>query len=161
MATINTVLVPTDFSPESNQALAYARRLADTFGASLHLLHVVENPFAPGAFMEMYTPPAGDYVGALEKEARARLQTVLTDEEQARYSAVLTVRVGAPAQEILAYLQAHGNIDLVVIATSGRGGVARMMMGSVADRMVRSAPCPVLTIHPHDIDGRGAGHRAA
>lgn len=161
MATIKTILVPTDFSPASDQALRYARQLADVFGASLHLLHVVENPFAPGAFMELYTPPPGDYVGALERDARTRLETLLTDEEKTRYSAVLTTRTGAPAHEILEYLESHGGIDLVVMATAGRGGVARLMMGSVADRMVRSAPCPVLTLHPHDAERRDSGHRAA
>jgi universal stress protein A len=161
MGAIKNILVPTDFSPASDRALAYAREFADAFGASLHLLHVVENPFAPGAFMEMYTPPPGDYVGALQKEAWSRFTTLLTDEEKARYAAVLVTRTGAPAQEILEYLQTHGAIDLLVMATAGRGGVARLMMGSVADRMIRTAPCPVLTIHPHDGAAAGAGHRAA
>lgn len=161
MGTIRTILVPTDFSPASHRALAYARQLADTLGASLHLLHVVENPFAPGAFMEMYTPPPGDYLGALQNEARTRLDALLTDEEKARYSAVLTMRTGRPAQEILEHVKAHGAIDLIVMATAGRGGVARLMMGSVADRLVRSAPCPVLTIHPHDGEEPGAGRHAA
>jgi universal stress protein A len=161
MAAIKTILVPTDFSPASDQALTYARQLADTFDASLHLLHVIENPFAPGAFMEMYTPPPGDYVGALEREARARLEGLLTEDDKARYGAVLAIRTGAAAHEILEYLQAHGDINLVVMATAGRGGVARLMMGSVTDRLVRSAPCPVLTLHPHETESRGTGHRAA
>jgi universal stress protein A len=161
MATIRTMLVPTDFSPASEQALAYARHLADRLGASLHLLHVIENPFAPGAFMELYTPPPGDYLGALEREARTRLDALLTDDEKARYSAVLAVRTGAPAHEILEYLGEHRDIDLVVMATAGRGGVARLMMGSVADRLVRGATCPVLTLHPHDDRDRGVGDRAA
>lgn len=161
MGFIRTILVPIDFSAASATALEYARELADACGASLHLLHIVENPFAPGAFMEMYTPPPGDYVGALEKDARARLQTVITETEKARYRAVLLTRIGSPAREILAYLQEHGAIDLVVMATSGRGGVARLMMGSVTDRMVRGAPCPVLTIHAHEEGPPGTGEPAA
>ena len=161
MGAIHTILVPTDFSPASAHALRYARELADAFGASLHVLHVVENPFAPGAFMEMYTPPPGDYLVMLETEAGKHLDSVLTEEEKVRYSAVLALRIGTPAQQILEYLQEHGAIDLVVMATTGRGGVARLMLGSVTDRLVRSAPCPVLTIHPHDPEQPRARHRAA
>ena len=58
------------------------------------------------------------------------------------------MRMGVPAPEILRYIQEHGAIDLVVMATAGRGGVARLFMGSVADKIVRAAPCPVLTMHP-------------
>lgn len=162
MGPIKTILVPTDFSPASTYALDYARELAKAFGASLHLLHVVENPFAPGAFMEMYSPPPGDYVGALEAQAREHLAALLSPEEQARCAAVLTVRIGTPAQQILEYLHEQPGVDLVVMATAGRGGVARLMMGSVADRLVRSAPCPVLTLHPHHPERPGSRqHKAA
>lgn len=161
MPAIKGILVPTDFSGASLHALAYARELANAFGASLHVLHVVENPFAPGAFMEMYTPPPGDYVGTLERESNERLQRLLTAEEQSRYAAVLTTRIGAAAQQILDHLREHDAIDLVVMSTSGRGGVARLMMGSVTDRIVRGAPCPVLTIHAHDQEKPGAGHHKA
>lgn len=58
--------------------------------------------------------------------------------------------MGYAATEILNYVRDHGAIDLIVIATAGRGAVSRMLMGSVTDRIVRTAPCPVLTVHPHD-----------
>jgi universal stress protein A len=145
MTRIKNILVPVDFSDAAKQALRYACELADTFEASLHVLHAVENPYLPGGYMEFYPLPA-EFFDQIEREARRQLETVLTSEEQARYGAVLVQRTGVPAQEILHYVRAQGHIDLIVMATHGRGGVARLMMGSVADKIVRAAPCPILTL---------------
>lgn len=160
MKAVNSILVPTDFSAASKRALAYAIELADAFGASLHVVHVLEDLFARGGYMDMYAPP-GDYLEVLERQARAELEAQLTPEQKARYSATLVLCTGRPASEILGYLDEHREIDLVVMATTGRGGVARLIMGSVADRVVRTARCPVLTIHPHDHEETVAGDRAA
>ena len=161
MSTIRTILVPTDFSTASDRALACARTIADAFGAALHLLHVFENPFAAGAFMEMYTPAPDDYVERMEAQTKARLETLLTEPERATARVIVAARMGPPAQVILDYVQEHGAIDLIVVATSGRGRVARLMMGSVADKIVRSAPCPVVTLHPHDREATAEARRAA
>jgi nucleotide-binding universal stress UspA family protein len=160
MQAVNSILVPTDFSAGSRRALAYATQLADRFGASLHLIHVLEDMFAMAGYLEMYAPP-GDYMEAAARQAGAELEIQLEPEQKARYSAVLAVRTGRPAHEILAYLAEHPEIDLVVMATAGRGGVARLMMGSVTDGVVRAAACPVLTLHPHDHAVTDAGDRAA
>lgn len=156
--TIKNILVPTDFSPGSQEAVRYAYDLATALGATLHVMHVLENPFAPGAFMEMYTPPSPEYFLDMERQAEDRLKSALTPEQQARVKAVLTTRLGVPATEILDRLQAEPTIDLVVMATHGRGGVARFVMGSVTDKIIRSAPCPVVTIreHPHTSDEQKA-----
>ena len=143
---IKNILVPTDFSSGSEAAMTYARELATALGASLHVMHVLENPFAPGAFMEMYAPPPADYFTTLERESHTRLDECLTAEDKEKFHAVLTTHVGAPAQEILFRLQEEPAIDLVVMSTHGRGGVARFMMGSVADKVLRGARCPVMTI---------------
>jgi universal stress protein A len=153
MTRIKNILVPVDFSDASKQALRYACELADTFEASLHVLHAVENPYLPSGYMEFYAPPQ-EFFEQIEQEARKQLETLLTREEQARYGAVLVHRTGGPAQEILDYVRAQGHIDLIVMATHGRGGVARLMMGSVADKVVRAAPCPVLTLRPGESTGQ-------
>jgi universal stress protein A len=160
MSAVNTILVPTDFSDASQEALRYACDVAAAFNASLHVLHVVENPFSPGALMEVAAPLPDDYVEGLERQARERLDSLMTPEQKGRFSAQLITRIGVPAHQILEYVKQQGGIDLIVMATAGRGGVARLMMGSVADKLVRSAPCPVLTIHPRD-RGTGAGRYAA
>ena len=161
MRPIKTILVPTDFSAGAERALAYARDVADAFGASFHLLHVFENPLAAGAFMDMYTPAAPEYLDRLERQARTQLEGLLTDVQKDKYSPVFATRMGGPIQGILDYVREHGAIDLIVLGTSDRGPVARLMLGSVADRLVRSAPCPVLTVHLHDRSEAGQQNRAA
>jgi nucleotide-binding universal stress UspA family protein len=160
MQAVNAILVPTDLTAGSRRALAYAMQLADAFGASLQVIHVLEESFALAGYLEMYAPP-GDYLEAAERQARVELEAELTAEQKTRYSASLIVRIGNPTNEILEYLGEHREIDLVVMATAGRGGVARFMMGSVTDRVVRAAACPVLTLHPHDPVEADAGTRAA
>ena len=156
--TITNILVPTDFSEGSQEALRYAYDLAAALGATLHVVHVLENPFAPGAFMEMYTPPSPEYFVDMERQAESKLRGLLTPEEQQRVTVVLTTRLGVPASEILDRLKEEPKIDLLVMATHGRGGVARFVMGSVTDRIIRSATCPVLTMreHPHSSDTQQA-----
>jgi nucleotide-binding universal stress UspA family protein len=161
MSQIQSILVPVDFSAASERALASAREFAAAFGATIHLLHVFETPLAMGAFMDMYTPAPDDYVENLATQARAQLDALLTETERTSGMVVVAVRMGMPADEILQYAREHGAIDLIVLATSGRGRVARFVMGSVADVIVRSAPCPVLTVHPHDRDEATEGGRAA
>lgn len=138
-------MVPVDFSAASKQALRYACGLADALGASLRIVHVTDNPFVPGGYMEFYAPPV-EFFEHADQQARDQLEALLTADEKARYGAVFVHRSGLAAQELLAYMEEQGDIDLVVMATHGRGGVARLMMGSVADKLVRAAPCPVLTL---------------
>lgn len=159
MTTTKKILVPTDFSDASRQALRYACTLADSLNASLCLLHVVENQYLPGGYMEYYAPPP-EYFEQVEREARRTLEALLTPEEQNTYRATLVQRTGPAAHEILSYLREQGDIDLVVMATHGRGGVARLMMGSVADKVVRTAPCPVLTIRAPEQSAEDANRAA-
>ena len=161
MRTIKTILVPTDFSPASAHALEYARGIADRFGASLHLIHVVEHPYLPGGYMEMYPGLPAGYFDNLDKAARERLEAQLGPDEAAQYSAAFVTRLGVPAREILDYLSTHTEIDLVVMATAGRGAIGRLVMGSVADKIVRAAACPVLTVHAPDHSQSDAPTRAA
>jgi len=150
MQPIKTILVPTDFSAPSGRALQYARSLADAYGASLHLLHVIEDPFAGGVYMGMVAAPPEGYFEQLDQQSRAHLEGLLTADDKRKYSAVCATRMGYAATEILEYVREHGAIDLIVIATAGRGAVSRLIMGSVTDKIVRGAPCPVLTVHPND-----------
>ena len=161
MPPIKTILVPTDFSVPAERALAYARNLADAYGASLHLLHEIEDPFAGGVYMGMASAPPEGYFEQLDQQSRARLAALLTGEEQKKYSAVTATRMGYAATEILDYVRNHGAIDLIVIATAGRGAISRMLLGSVTDKIVRTAPCPVLTVHPHDRQDASEARHAA
>ncbi len=145
MSRIEKILVPSDFSEPSAAAVTYACELADQLDASLCILHAVEDSRQLGTYSEYYTPPP-EFAERIERDARAALQSVLTTEQQERYRATLVLTHGAAAHEILNYLYQHADVGLVVMATHGRGGVARLMMGSVAEEVLRAAPCPVLTL---------------
>lgn len=150
MGPISTILVPTDFSEASARALAYACELAAAHTARLHILHVIEEPFAgtvhPGALV---APPEG-YFEHVDQQTMAKLRSLLNEDEQARFSVVFATRMGRPAAEIRDYIRTHGAIDLVVIASAGHSALARLTLGSVTDAVVRTAPCPVLVAHPRD-----------
>ena len=153
MQLIKTILVPTDFSPPAERALAYARSLAEAYGATLHLLHVIEDPFVGGVYMGMVGAPPEGYFEQLDQQSRAHLAALLSGEEQKKHSVTIATRMGYAPTEILDYVRDHGEIDLIVIASSGRGAVSRLLMGSVTDKILRTAPCPVLTVHPGDRHG--------
>lgn len=129
------ILVPTDFSVPSAAALDYARTLAARFGASLHVLHVLENDF----LRPMVADPR-----AAETAALRQLGELLTVEERQRGAVTAVLRSDAVAEEIVDYARSNG-VDLIVIGSHGRTGLAHLLQGSVAERVVRTAPCMVLT----------------
>jgi len=141
---LQRILVPTDFSDESRAALAYGAALAETFSASLHLLHVLEAIVAPEAVPVQYE--SRQLEAAVEATAWEELRGLLAGDEYARLQATLAIEWGTPASEIIRYAREH-EIDLIVMGTHGRGGLKRLILGSVAESAVRSGPCPVLTIH--------------
>lgn len=146
MIALKHVLVPVDFSECSEAAVTQARAFADRFGATLHVLHVVTEPlhevwatYAPGAdFL--------DTVQRLEGEACKEIErlSALADLPPGRL--VIATVWGDASEQILKYAATHG-IDLIVSGTHGRRGWDHVIMGSVAERLVRLAPCPVLTVH--------------
>ncbi len=139
-----TILVAHDFSEPSQRALACARELARKLDAALHAVHVVINPSAQPWTAEAYSLPLGDLIPAWQEEARQALRRALPAEE--RDSVVIGTPVGAPHAQIVEYAVDHG-IDLIVMGTHGRGGLEHALLGSVAERVVRRAPCAVLTVH--------------
>jgi nucleotide-binding universal stress UspA family protein len=148
MISLRTVLVATDFSEPSEVAVRYGRALAEAFHASLHLLHVVPDSMAlPWATMADGLAMA-DVQRQWEREADERLAVLAPDDEGPAGRIHRTTRAGDPVRQITGYAVEIG-ADLIVLGTHGRGPVAHMLMGSVAERVVRTAPCPVLTVrHP-------------
>jgi universal stress protein A len=141
---LRRILVPTDFSDESRAALAYGAALAETFSASLHVLHVLQAIVTPEAVPVQYE--SRQLEAAVEATAWEELRELLAGDEYARLQATLAIEWGTPASEIIRYAREH-EIDLIVMGTHGRGGLKRLILGSVAESAVRGAPCPVLTIH--------------
>jgi len=144
MIAMKRVLVATDFSEFSDAALKYGLNLAKTFGASLHLLHVVTAPL-PDPVRNCPTGVMGE-MRDFEANARKRLASLVSPEELTASRVVAAAICGDPSDEIVRY--AVGNdVDLIVCGTHGLRGWNRLMMGSVAEKLVRKAPCPVLTVH--------------
>lgn len=151
MIRLQKVLVPTDFSEPSAKALDYGKELARAFGASLHVLHAVEEPFVHGWTSEGYLAALPEIREQALAEATRRLEEAVPADERSRQATELATRVGDPFREILRYAKGRA-VDLIVMGTHGRGGMAHLLLGSVAEKVVRTAPCPVLTVrHPeHD-----------
>lgn len=145
MVTLKTILAPTDFSATSNVALGHAKALAGKFGATLHLIHILPDPHAQAWSIEAAGIPVDEMQTRWAQEARERLAEMLTDEERQSLHAVVETRVGHPFVEIIRYAKSH-DVDLIVLGTHGRGAVEHMLLGSVAEKVVRKAPCPVLTV---------------
>jgi nucleotide-binding universal stress UspA family protein len=140
------ILVPTDFSEPSDAALEYARSLATKFGSTLHLLHMIDAPFANGQFgSEVFIAETPAIEAELFEEAKAKLAHRVTPSDKARFNATTEVIVGSSPRGILDYATERA-MDLIVMGTHGRSGMAHLLMGSVAEKVVRSAPCPVLTV---------------
>ncbi len=140
MILLKQILVASGFGDASEVALAYARALARTFGSSLHLLHVMENLF-------LRPVPVDPHL--LNAAAMQRLAERLTDDDRAALHAHAVLETSDNAAEVIVkYAGAH-SIDLIVMGTHGRGAMAQLLVGSVAEKVVRTAPCPVLTVrHP-------------
>ena len=140
MIALRKILVPHDFSDTSEAAVRYAIALAHNFNAQLLLLHVSDK-----ATFEMATEFPLGLDGTLEDAVRERLLKILTPREQIEFKPTFEFRSGSPAAEIVKYAK-EGDVDLIVMGTHGRGFVAHVVLGSVAEKVVRTAPCPVLTV---------------
>src|SRR5678815_3969383 len=188
---VTRILVPTDFSETADAALEYAKTLATNLGASVHLLHVFQDPNVPAAYSnEVFVPPpdlrehdlaaartnllkrmspedekrfAGTHAiveGLTAKElfvpppdlrehdlaaARTNLLKRMSPEDEKRFAGTHAIVEGLTAKEIVKYAEQYA-IDLIVMGTHGRRRVAHLLLGSVAEHVVRTARCPVLTV---------------
>ena len=140
---IKRILVPLDFSSNSALALDYAYALAQKFGADLHLVHVCEVPSMMTASMDAYAIAYTDWSQRLGDEAERELTKLLP--ALARVKVSTEVLFGTPARAIVTAAGTNG-ADLIVMGTHGHGAVMHMVMGNVAERVVRTASCPVLTV---------------
>ena len=139
---IRQIMFPTDFSHSSDAALALASSLAKDRGAKLHIVHVEEPPVAYGGGEMYYGIPE-----PVTEDLQRMLEEIKPPDEEVAYEHELIT--GDPAHAIADFAKEH-DIDLIVMGTHGRTGLLRMLMGSVAEAVVRRAPCPVLTYKPKE-----------
>lgn len=149
MINIRKILFPTDFSKYSLYALPYAKSFAQEYNAELHCLHIVDEAYQCWTAMEGEGLPVGptpqEVMESAEQQMREFAATHLAD---CGAGCAAKVMLGRPFVEIINYAREQ-KADLIVIATHGRSGLKQVLIGGTAEKVVRKAPCPVLTIrHP-------------
>ena len=142
--TIKRILVPVDFSAASRAALWRATELASALGATIDLLHVVDLPKPQHMAAEFHVPMPIEYLNDVRRQTAAHFAEWLATAKVAP-TVQHEVVDGKPDLEIVAYARAHGS-DLIVMGSHGRGGMSHLLLGSVAEKVVRTAPCPVMTV---------------
>ena len=167
------ILCPVDLSPFSLGALKLAVKIAESAGARLYLLHVIDNPFDE-LYMKSITEADPALFALYQKEPvkRARIMRATEGHSEVllkqfshdwveRLAKVrYVVASGNPFEKILDAAETH-RVDLIVLATHGRTGVKRLLIGNVAEKVVRHAPCPVLTVKPRHIHRKPTMSRAS
>lgn len=148
MVAIRHILVPTDFHDPASAALTYAQELARKFDSTLHLVHIVADPVIYPWGTEMTTVPLMSVLTESEQQAGERLTAFARDITGLPGRVKTGTAIGTPVDQILKFIEDR-NIDLVVMGTHGRGAVSHLLLGSVAERVVRRSPVPVLTVK-HD-----------
>jgi len=144
MIDLRNILLPTDFSEPSLQATKYAVAMAQHFKSTLHLLHVIEDPVVYLPIFESYPLPSTQQ---FETYAQDRLENWLVEGEHGDLDVEYHWVHGKPFSEIISFAS-RWKVDLIVMGTHGRGLAAHLLLGSVAEKVVRKAPCAVLTVRP-------------
>jgi nucleotide-binding universal stress UspA family protein len=149
MIALRKILVATDFNEPSVAALNYGRELAHNFGAQLVVLHVIDDTLVGAVAPNGFVFPDPSLQNTMEAAARERLEELVSVADlKLLHATSVVVTATSPAAAIVEYAK-ESDIDLIVIGTHGRGAIAHLVLGSVAERIVRVAPCPVLTVrHP-------------
>ena len=137
------ILAPTDFSDVSNSAVAYAGKLAVATGARLHLHHAMSGALSGKGGVG--ASHLGHALDDAETEGKAKLDELLDKDERAKLSLTSYVGLGQPADQITEYAAKHG-VDLIVMGTHGRSGFEKVWLGSVTEKVLRHASCPVLVV---------------
>ncbi len=142
---VRRLLAPVDFSPFSRLAISYAKELAAAYGAPLDVLHVVSEPSFNSPFVPEADPVLLPTSAEWARQAKQALGDLVDQTEGADIKVQTFLITGSPAHEIVQFAAAQG-ADLIVMASHGRTGLKHWLLGSVTEKVVRSAPCPVFTI---------------
>jgi nucleotide-binding universal stress UspA family protein len=146
MGLYERILVPTDGSAGTERAVRHAADLAATHGAALHAVYVVNTASYATLSMESSFEGVDEM---LRTEGESALDEVATIADEAGVPVERTLLEGSPASKVVAHAE-RADCDLVVMGTHGRGGINRLLLGSVAERVVRTSPVPVLTVRVGD-----------
>lgn len=148
MFNVKNILLPTDFSKLSLSAAQHAVDLAKQYGAKIHLMHVIEKT-PPILTIHSLDLSEEKIIKSIEDDARESLNSTAAKLRESRADIQTVLKKGLDYEEIVNYSQQNG-IDVIVIATHGRTGILHTLIGSVAEKVIRYAKCPVLVITPTD-----------
>ncbi|MGD8861149.1 MAG: universal stress protein [Myxococcales bacterium] len=147
MSAIKSIVCPTDFSPCSEAALSLAKGLAQDLGAKLTLVHVFQLPFYVGwEDGPAAVAATSEFLEEQRQRAAKRLEDMVAACREAGIEAEAKQAEGAPHDQVI---ELSADADLIVMGTHGRTGLPRLVLGSVAERVVRLSKCPVLTVPRH------------
>ncbi len=141
---IQRILVPVDFSDCARQALKYAKEIAAYYEARLQVLHVIEQGILP-SFYPSDTAPKPDFIPDMEVKSTKTMERMLKETQGTEVTADFHVIEGHAARDIAKFAENH-DTDLIVISTHGLTGIKHLFLGSVAEKVVRRAPCPVFSV---------------
>ena len=151
MIDVKQILFPTDFSECATHSKQTAQELCDRFGADLHVLHVIHDialevpEFGMGLSFPGFVENIGARRSQMKNDALKSLDTEISQPWREKHAVTMSTRFGKPFLEIVRYAR-ENHIDLIVIGSHGRTGLSHMLLGSVAEGVVREAPCPVMTV---------------
>ena len=151
MIALKSILVATDFGEASDAALAYGREMARAFSARLHVMHVADDVYVRLGG-DAYVSVLPDLQKDVEDAARKRLDDLLVDNDPNPVAVKKVVMTSSATAACIVEYANDQHISLVIVGTHGRGAVAHLFVGSVAERVVRTATCPVLTVRAHERD---------
>ena len=138
------ILVPVDFSEHSKKALAYAKEIADSYGARIQLLHLIEDTIHP-AYSLSGKSSIFDLVPSIETDCTRKIEKLIKETGISKENTEIIVKGGQAANDIINFTKDNLS-DLVVIATHGLTGIEHLLLGSVTEKVVRMAHCPVFTV---------------
>lgn len=153
MNTIRRILWPTDFSEQAQRALPYVNGLARQFSARVDVIHVLPSSVPMASMVGHAAAAMTEALKSMDEHARETIGEVVDGQIADDIVVTSAVMTGSAAHEIASYAQAQ-SIDLIILATHGETGLVRLVSGSVAEKVVRLAPCPVLSVPPSSDDGQ-------
>jgi nucleotide-binding universal stress UspA family protein len=153
---LKKILVPTDFSDAARHAMSYGVSFAKEYDAGLVLLHVVEN-LTVGYASDLFPVPMAEVFQEISGYAKAELAKLAAEAREKGVKVEEQVVQGKPSAEIIRFA-AENSVDMIVLGTHGKGMLDQALFGSTTERVVRRAPCPVLTVRPAEhefVEGDG------
>jgi nucleotide-binding universal stress UspA family protein len=147
------ILVPTDLSESAEEALDFACEIAGPFGATVHLLHVIGIPVL--GVPELGVALTSTVIDSMVREDQEALDELADRKRNMAKFGEVMLRTG-DARDLINQTAKDLGVDLIVMGTHGRRGVSRALLGSVTESVVRTAPCPVLTVRPHTVPHKAA-----